>query len=81
MEPFIEVMGLLDELINDFAVSKSVKRTMTEVNQILNDECELRIRCDRAIQSIGMAEDPNVDPFTKTRIWSLLSMLESLASL
>jgi len=74
----MEAVSLLQELIEEHSISKNIKKTMTEVVTVLQEENELAIKCDKAIQILTIGEDPTIDVFTKTRIWSLLSMLESI---
>ena len=78
-ECFCEAMSLLQEIINDQTISKNIKSTMNQVALILQEECDTPVKCDKAIQVLTIGEDPNIDMFTRTRIWSLLSMLESIS--
>ena len=75
-----EVRSLIEELSMDPMVSRGVKRVIFNVKNIL-DECdEVGIKCDRAIQELSQIDDFNIDPFTKTKIWSLISLLEELSN-
>lgn len=75
----IEALSILEELNNDFNVSKGIKQTINEVILVLNNDCELPVKCDQAIQLLTLNEHPSTDSFTKTRIWSILSILESIS--
>ena len=75
-----QAISLLNELSNDNAVSRNIKKAMNEALSILNDEAELPVKCDKAIQILSITEDHNMDMFIKTRIWSLLSILESVSN-
>ena len=74
-----EVMGILEELVSDNNISKTIKKTFNDVILVLNDDFELPVKCDKAIQILTLNECPAIDAFTKTRIWSLLSLLESIS--
>ena len=73
-----DAMSLLNQLSSDNTIAKSVRKTVTEVIDILSLNEELPVKCDKAIQLLTINEDPNIDPYTRTQIWSLLSMLESI---
>ncbi len=73
----VDALSMVDELINDNNVSRSVRETMRGVMDILNEDSELPVKCDKAIQLLTLNDDPNIDSFTRTRIWSILSMLEA----
>ncbi|HLE06651.1 MAG TPA: UPF0147 family protein [Candidatus Nanoarchaeia archaeon] len=78
-EVFNEAFELMQELMDDSAVPKTIKIVMKDVITIINDCCDVPIKCDKAIQALTITEDPNIDMFTKSRIWSLLSIFESLS--
>lgn len=59
-------------------VPRNIRQTMQELMSILESEIETPIKCDKAIQLLTIGDDFNIDSFTRTRIWSLLSMLELL---
>jgi uncharacterized protein (UPF0147 family) len=75
----LEMMTVLNELSGDPAVSKNIKTRVISVISILKEDIDIGVRCDKAIQTLTFDEDYNIDMFTKTRIWSLLSMLESVS--
>ncbi len=78
MEPcLIDAVNLLSELSEDSSIPKNVRSTMNEVINILNDDCELPVKCDKAIQSLTVIDELNIDVFIKTQVWSLMSLLES----
>lgn len=77
-ECLLDAMSLLTEISEDTTVSKNVKQLAVNVIGILKEDCDLPVKCDRALQALTITDDPNIDMFTKTRIWSLLSILESI---
>lgn len=76
-QDLIEALELMNDLLEDFSVSKNIKRVITDGIRVLNCDEDLAIKCDKVIQSLTVNEDPNIDMFTRTRILSLLSILES----
>lgn len=78
-EQLREIMSILNELSNDINISKGIRQRASEVILVLNNDAELAVKCDQAIQLLTFNEGPNIDSFTKTRIWSLLSLLESIS--
>ncbi len=75
-----EPLSLLNELLGDFNVSRSVRARLEEVNSILTADGDVAVKCDKAIQVLTLIDDPNINSFVRTRIWSLLSLLESVSN-
>ncbi len=75
-----EVRSLIEELSADPMVSRGVKKVIYNVKTILSGNVELGLKCDKAIQELSQIDDFNIDAFTKTRIWRLISLLEELSS-
>lgn len=69
---------ILQEIVEDENIAKTVKDAMQGVIELLQDTEDIAIKCDRAIETLTRNEDSNMDSFTRTQIWSLVSMLESL---
>ncbi len=73
-----QAMALLQEVIEDNTVSKNIKAAADSCIKILKDEtCETCVKCDRAIQVLNITDDPNMNMYTKTLIWQVISLLES----
>lgn len=77
-ERLLEANELINELMSDATIPKNVRSLMVSVSEVLSEGCELSVKCDKAIQLLTI-NDQSIDMFTKTRIWSLLSMLESIS--
>jgi len=75
----MEAMSVLNEIADDQTISKNIKTMVVSVLSILEEDCDVAVKCDKAIQTLTVCEDNNIDMFTKTRIWSLLSILESVS--
>jgi uncharacterized protein (UPF0147 family) len=76
---FVEAFSILNELVSDPSISRSIKQRATSVISILEDEIEIAIKCDKAIQTLTTDDFSNLDMYTKSRLWSLLSILESIS--
>ena len=59
--------------------SKNIKERLSEVRTILHNDEESTIRINRALDKLEeIAEDTNIQSYTRTQIWNLASMLEML---
>ena len=72
------VIATIAELQDDNTVPKNVKEKVNEILSTLRDEkAELSMRVDKALQVLDeIAEDSNLQSYTRTQIWSIVSMLE-----
>lgn len=67
----------LETLLNDSSVPRSVHQKVGEVIRILQQEGELSIKVNRALQTLeGVTDDQNVPAFTRTQLFSIVSLLE-----
>ena len=75
-----DVIAAISELQEDNTVPKNVKeKVMAIVETLKNEKLELSIRVDKAKQILdGMAEDSNLQSYTRTQIWNIVSMLEKI---
>lgn len=70
----------LDAIVNDRSVPKNIRRACLESMDALKNEKEpLDIRLNTAISTLDETiNDPNIPMHTRTQIWNLVSMLESV---
>ncbi len=75
-----DIVASISELREDNTVPKNVKEKVQAVIQILNDEKEeLSMRIDKALQILDdVAEDSNLQSYTRTQVWNIVSMLEKV---
>ena len=73
-----EVIAAISELQEDNTVPKNVKeKVMAIVETLRNGKVELSMRVDRARQILDeVAEDSNLQSYTRTQVWNVVSMLE-----
>ena len=75
-----QVIELLTQILEDKTVPKNIREKAQMSKESLEDsEKELSVRVDQAVQLLDeISEDPNMPVYTRTQIWSLVSMLEGI---
>ena len=78
MQEFEPVMRILDEIINDRTVPKNIRAAAEESKNIMNNNGDtLELRISIAIHILDeITNDPNMPPYARTKIWSVVSALE-----
>ncbi len=76
---FQEVLALLKEIEVDRTVPRNVRSAVLDVKQNLNNTMlEEDIRVNNAISILDeVSNDPNIPIYTRTQIWTVVSMLEA----
>ncbi len=75
----IDIIEVLSELQNDVTVPRNVKDRLQECVSALQEETELSLRTDKAMQALDeLSSDTNLQAYTRTQIWNIASMLEKL---
>ncbi len=73
------IIGVLTELQNDITVPRNVKDRLQKCVNALQEETELSLRTDKAMQALDeLSSDANLQAYTRTQIWNVASMLEKL---
>ncbi len=72
-----EIIELLDELKKESSVPKNVKEKIDSTVEILKeDDDETAIKVNRALHELEeVADDANLQPFTRTQVWNIVSHL------
>ncbi len=77
-----EINGILialTELEQDTAVPRNIKDRIQRTIGTLQGNGELSMKKDRALQELDeIADDINLQPYTRTQIWNIVSMLEKV---
>jgi uncharacterized protein (UPF0147 family) len=69
----------MDLLINDMSVPKNVRSSITEAKEKLNSNDEYSVRISAATYNIdSVSNDVNLQQQARTRLWNILSLLESI---
>jgi uncharacterized protein len=80
-EKIKQIIDALSELNDDVSVPKNIKTKITNIITILDDDSELSIRLNKALNELDeISDDTNMQSYTRTQIWNIVSMLESIQS-
>jgi len=73
-----EIISALTELLEDTTVPKNIKtRVENAINALKEDDVSIGV--DKALQELDeAADDVNIQPYTRTQIWGIVSMLEKI---
>ncbi len=76
IQSIIEVLG---ELEQDNTVPRNIKIKIGEVIKILKQDEELSIKINKALSELDeVSDDSNMQPYTRTQIWNVVSALEMI---
>jgi uncharacterized protein (UPF0147 family) len=71
------ILEFLKELEQDNTVPKNIKIKITEVIHILDTNEDFSIKINKALDELDeVCNDGNLQPYTRTQIWSVVTMLE-----
>ena len=75
-----EIFSVFSQLDEDQTVPKNVKLKLKDTITILQeDNKDMAFRVDKALEWLDeLCEDSNIPNYTKTQLWNLVSLLESL---
>ena len=80
-EKIAQVSAFLDSLIEDSSVPRNVRSKISEARDKLKDLSDLSVAVSGAVYSLDeVSNDINLPMHARTRIWNLLSELESIKS-
>jgi uncharacterized protein (UPF0147 family) len=71
---------MLQHIMEDSTIPRNIRRVADETRQLLtNDSKEMGLRAAEAISKIDeISNDPNMPVHARTRIWELVSQLETI---
>ena len=76
-----KAIDALVELRNDTTVPKNIKQKIEDIISNLSDEQEVSMMVNRALNELDeISDNNNIQPYTRTQIWSIVSLLESVQS-
>ncbi|MFP4423977.1 MAG: UPF0147 family protein [Candidatus Woesearchaeota archaeon] len=79
MSDLANIIEFLHELEDDNTIPRNVKTKITSVIQILEDEGDQGMNINRALDELEkISNDTNMQPFTRTQIWNIVSLLENI---
>ncbi|MBI2558622.1 UPF0147 family protein [Candidatus Woesearchaeota archaeon] len=69
----------LNEIHGDVAVPRNVRTKIELIIGTLRDGGELPIKVNKALNGLDeISSDVNLQPYTRTQIWNIMSVLERL---
>ena len=73
------VVGSLSEVREDATVPRNVRTKIESVVSTLKEDTELPIKINKALNELDeLSNDVNLQSYTRTQIWNVMSMLEKL---
>ena len=74
-----QIHGIITELKEDHSVPRNVISKLESMEKIFQNGEDLYIKVDKALQMVDeIIEDSNLQPFIRTRLWNISSLLESV---
>ena len=75
-----DIIGHLETLEQDNSVPRNVKDKIKSTIGALKEDADLKIRVNKALHELDeIADDPNLEAYTRTQIWSVVSSLEKFS--
>ena len=73
------IIKSLDEIQEDINVPKNVRIKIEAIANTLREDTELPIKINKALNELdGLSTDVNLQAYTRTQIWNIMSVLEKL---
>lgn len=73
-----EIINALSELLDDSTVPKNIKTKVENTIKVLKEN-DVSMGVDKARQELDeIADDSNIQPYTRTQVWAIVSMLEKV---
>lgn len=74
-----DINEILTGLEGDGAVPRNVKEKIKNILSFLNEDSDIKIRVNKALHELDcIADDPNLESYTRTQIWNVVSLLEKI---
>ena len=79
MEQVSLVLNAIGEMQEDNTVPKNIRAKLTEIATTLQDGSDVSITINKALGDLGeISDDVNLQPYTRTQLWNLVSLLETI---
>ena len=74
------IIESVQEIASDNTVPRNVKEKLNLIVKVLQNEAEdILLRKDKALSELDeIAEDTNLQAYTRTQIWNIVSVLEMI---
>ena len=78
-ESVTEITQALSTLKDDEGLPKNIKAKIDDIIVALTDDTDLSAKVGKSLHTLDeISEDLNIQPFIRTQIWNVSSMLEKL---
>ncbi|MEM1607324.1 MAG: UPF0147 family protein [Candidatus Bathyarchaeia archaeon] len=79
-EKIKQALAILSQVSEDTTTPRNIRRTAKEAMDILQStQYTLGVRASNAISVIDeILQDPNMPPYTRVRLWNVMSLLEGI---
>lgn len=77
-EQLADAVEALEELRDDNTVPKNIKQKIDLIISTLNEDAELSIIVNKALNELDeISDNNNIQPYTRTQLWNIVSILEA----
>ncbi|MBU0979985.1 MAG: UPF0147 family protein [Nanoarchaeota archaeon] len=74
-----DVLRAIKELKEDSTVPRNVRSHLEKAEEEMKTEEEMSVRVNKALNALeDVTEDMNIQPYTRSQLWNVVSMLEKL---
>ena len=78
-ELLMEIITLMKELGQDTDISKHTKEKIVNSITTLNQDMDLSVKASKVIHEMEeVSQNNNIGSYTRTQLWSIVSLLEKL---
>ncbi|MBN1502222.1 UPF0147 family protein [Candidatus Woesearchaeota archaeon] len=78
-EQLNRIIEALAQLKEDTTVPRNVKSRIDHIISVLSSEQETSLKINKALNELDeISSDNNLQPFTRTQLWNISSMLEAI---
>ncbi|MBT4540699.1 hypothetical protein HOC35_04245 [Candidatus Woesearchaeota archaeon] len=77
-EKINNIIDVMKELLDDQVVPRNVKARIDNAMKALQEKQDISIKINKALDELEeIGDDANMEPYTRSQIWNLVSALES----
>ncbi len=74
-----DIIDVMSELLSDNTVPRNIKSKIEIIIHSLEQKTDKSLRINKALSILEeISDDNNIQPYTRTQIWNLVSMLEGI---
>jgi len=78
-ESFKDIKSALNTLKDDEGLPRNIREKIDKIINSLDEDCELSLKVGKSLHTLDeISEDMNIQPFIRTQVWNVTSMLEKL---